>query len=120
MSLSLRLAKSSTQVTSGAPVVVAARDLSGRDTAIAALAGNQHALDEAIDALAATEGSEQTASQLRETANEMRANLDRLRSAVGQRLALRDERMAMEQAIRAAGDALERKLVPLIDDTNFT
>jgi methyl-accepting chemotaxis protein len=120
MSLSLRLAKSSTQVTSGAPVVVAARDLSGRDTAIAALADNQHALDEAIDALAATEGGERTASQLRETANEMRANLDRLRSAVGQRLELRDERMAMEQAIRAAGDALERKLVPLVDDTNFT
>jgi phosphoglycerate-specific signal transduction histidine kinase len=120
MSLSLKLAKSSAEVASAAPAVLAAADMGQRDTAVAAVAANQHALDEVIDALAATAGGKQATVGLRQTAGEMRGNLDRLSAAVGQRLALRDQRTAMATAIRATGDALDKKLTPLIDDTNFT
>jgi len=120
MSLSLKLAKSSAEVESAAPAVLAATDMRQRDTAVAALAGNQHALDEVIDALAATAGGKQATVELRQTAGEIRGNLDRMSAAVGQRLALRDRRMATATAIRATGDALDKKLTPLIDDTNFT
>jgi methyl-accepting chemotaxis protein len=120
MSLSLKLAKSSAQVASAAPAVLAAGDMGQRDAAVAALAGNQHALDEVIDALAATAGGKQATAGLRQTAGEMRGNLDRLSAAVGQRLALRDQRMTMVQAIRATADTFDKKLTPLVDDTNFT
>lgn len=120
MSLSLKLANSSAEVASAAPAVLAAADLRQRDTAVAAVAANQHALDEVIDALAATMGGKQATVGLRQTAGEMRGNLDRLSAAVGQRLALRDQRTATATAIRATGDTLDKKLTPLIDDTNFT
>ena len=150
MSLSLRLAKSSAQVASAAPAVLAAADLRQRDAAVAALTANQHALDQVIDALSATAGGvpsgsitsggiapvgtgsagtdsggtasgvQQSTAGLRQTAAEMRGNLDRLSAAVGQRLALRDQRTAMVRAIRATTDTLDLKLAPLVDDTNFT
>jgi methyl-accepting chemotaxis protein len=120
MALSLKLAKSSAEVASAAPAVLAAGDVRQRDAAVAALAANQHALDEVIDALAATGSGTQATVGLRQTAGEMHGNFDRLSAAVGQRLALRDQRLAMAAAIRATGDSLDKKLTPLIDDTNFT
>jgi len=120
MSLSLRLAKSSAQVAAAAPAVLAAADLAQRGAAAAALAASQRSLDAVIDALAATAGGQQATAGLRQAAGEMHANLDRLSAAVGQRLALRDRRIAMAGAIRAADDALDKKLAPLVDDANFT
>ena len=119
MSLSLRLAKSSAQVASAAPAVLAAADMGQRDTAMAALADSQHALDGVIDGFAATVGGKQATAGLRQAAGELRGNLDLLSAAVGQRLALRARRMAVAQAIRTAADGLDKILTPLVDDTNF-
>jgi methyl-accepting chemotaxis protein len=120
MSLSLKLAKSSAQVTAAAPAVLAATDISQRDAAVVALAASQHALDEVIDALAATAGGTEATAGLRQAAAAMRGNLDLLSTAEGQRLALRDQRMATMRAIRATADVLGTKLTPAIDDANFT
>jgi methyl-accepting chemotaxis protein len=120
MSLSLRLEKSSTQVTSAAPSVLAASDIGQRDKAVAALAASQHALDEVIDRLAATADGKTAIAGLRRTTADMRGNLDRLSAAVGERLTLRDQRIAMVRKIRAAADTLDKQLTPLVDDTSFT
>jgi methyl-accepting chemotaxis protein len=120
MSLSLRLAKSSAQVATAAPAVLAAAGLPQRDAAVTALAASQGSLDRVIDALAATVGGKQATAGLRQTAAEMRTNLDRLSVSVGKRLALRDRRIAMAGTIGATGDALDKSLTPLVDDANFT
>ena len=120
LSRSLKLVRSSTQVTSAAPAVLAAADMRQRDAAVAALTASQRALDEVIDELAATASGTQATAGLRQTADGMRRNLDRLSAAVGRRLGLRDQRMAMARAIRTSAETLDKKLTPLIDDTNFT
>ncbi len=120
MSLSLQLAKSSAQVASAAPAVLAAADIAQRDAAVAALTGNQRTLDEVIGALAERADGKNSTAALRQTADQLRGNLDQLSAAVGRRLALRDQRLAMAQAIRTAADSLGKKLAPVVDDANFT
>ena len=72
LSHSLKLVRSSAQVTAAAPAVLAAADIRQRDAAMAALAASQHALDEVIDELAATASGKQATAGLRQTAGEMR------------------------------------------------
>lgn len=119
MSLSLRLAKSSAEVVSAAPAVLAAVDVRQRNSAMTMLAADQRSLGQVIDALAATPGGQAATAVLRQTAAELHGNLDQLGAAVGRRLALRDQRIAQVRAIRAIDDALDKKLAPLIDDASF-
>jgi methyl-accepting chemotaxis protein len=119
MGLSLRLAKSSAEVVSAAPAVLAAVDVRQRDAAMKTLAAGQSSLGQVIDALAATPGGQAATAGLRQTAAKLHDNLDQLGAAVGRRLAFRDQRIAEVRAIRAIDDALDKKLAPLIDDASF-
>ena len=119
MGLSLRLAKSSAEVVSAAPAVLAAVDVRQRDSAMKTLAAGQSSLGQVIDALTATPGGQAATAGLRQTAAKLHDNLDQLGAAVGRRLALRDQRIAQVRAIRAIDDALDKKLAPLIDDASF-
>jgi methyl-accepting chemotaxis protein len=120
MSLSLRLAKRSAEVAAAAPTVLGAADLRQRDAAVATLTADQRALAEVVDALGVTPAGRQATAGLRQTMGELGANLDQLAAAVGQRLALRDRRIALAQAIRSTADALDKALAPLIDDAEFS
>ncbi|HEX7969890.1 MAG TPA: methyl-accepting chemotaxis protein [Stellaceae bacterium] len=119
MSLSLRLAKSSAEIVSIAPVLLAANDLSERQAAVTSLEASRQELSRATDALAATPGGTDGTASLRSATTDMADNLTRLADIVAQRLALRDARVAAEAHIAASHDAVDRALGPMIDDAVF-
>src|SRR5258708_18281513 len=100
MSASMRLAKSSAEITAVAPSLLAAADLKERAATLAALQSSQQELTRAIDLLAAMAGSAEATVPLRKVAGDLVDNLSGLSATVGQRRALRYERVAAAQLIR--------------------
>jgi methyl-accepting chemotaxis protein len=119
MSASLRLAKSSAEIASVAPALLAANDKKARDTEIASLQADQRDLRQAIDQLASAPGGEAATAPLRQAAAEMAANLTQMASTVERRLSLRDERLALTARLRQAHASIAEKLAPLVDDAGF-
>ncbi|HEV8027362.1 MAG TPA: methyl-accepting chemotaxis protein [Stellaceae bacterium] len=119
MSLSLQLARSSAEIVSVAPKLLAAADLDERKKALAKLDENQRELTRAIDALAATPGGREDTASLRGAADQMAANLAELARNVEQRLALRQQRLSTDAGVRATYGTLSQALAPMIDDAYF-
>jgi methyl-accepting chemotaxis protein len=119
MSASMRLAKSSAEITTVAPSLLAAADLDKRAATLAALQSSQQQLARAIDALAATAGGAEAAGPLREVADGLGDNLSKLSATVEQRLALRNERVVVAKQIHDDHEALAKALAPLVDDAGF-
>lgn len=119
MSVSLRLAKSSAGIAAVAPALLAAADMKERAATLAALQADQQELGRAIDELSATSGGTEATTQLRQLAGELAGNLSHLAATVEQRLALRDERVAMAKQIRDSHAVLGEALAPLVDDASF-
>ena len=119
MSLSLHLAKSSAEIVSVAPKLLAATALEERKTALAALEENQQELTRAIDALAATPGGREDTAPLQRAADQLAGNLGQLAKNVEQRLALHDQRLTADAGIRATYGALSQAMAPLLDDAIF-
>ena len=118
MSASLSLAKSSAEISAAAPALAAAADAKDRASVLAQLKAHQEELRRAIEALEAT-GNASEASSLRNLAGSFGDNLSALADGVQQRLALRDQRVALSQRIRDSHAALEQALAPLVDDAGF-
>jgi methyl-accepting chemotaxis protein len=118
MSSSLKLAKSSTEIAAAAPALVAATDIKQSKATLAALGAAQRELNQAIDALAAS-GDREGAEALRRLAGDLGRGLTDLAATVQERLKLRDQRIAMTDAIRASHTALAAALAPLVDDAGF-
>jgi methyl-accepting chemotaxis protein len=116
---SLRLTKSSAEITAVAPALLAAADTKERAATLDALQADQQELGRAIDALAATSGGAEATLSLRQLVSEFARNLSQLAAAVEQRLALRDERVTMVKQIRDSHSALAEALAPLADDAGF-
>jgi methyl-accepting chemotaxis protein len=119
MGASLRLTKSSAEITAVAPALLAAADTKEREATLEALQADQQELGRAIDALAATPGGAEATQPLRQLVGEFAGNLSQLAAAVEQRLALRDERVTMAKQIRDSHAALAEALAPLADDAGF-
>ena len=119
MSASLRLAKSSAEIASAAPALLAAINKRERDTEIALLESDQRELQKAIDELATAPGGAATTAELRAAAAKMASNLAQLAMTVERRLSLRDERIASTERIRQMHAALAEKVAPLVDDAGF-
>lgn len=119
MSLSLRLAKSSTEIVSGAPALLAANDMKERQVAVASLQADRQELGRAIEDLAATPGGREATAPLRRAAGDMAGNLGELATTVERRLALKEERVAMAAHLRATHAALAETLAPMVDDAGF-
>src|SRR6516225_7479904 len=92
MSASLRLAKSSAEIASAAPALLAAINKRERDTEIALLESDQREL-------ATAPGGAATTAELRAAAAKMASNLAQLAMTVERRLSLRDERIASTERI---------------------
>ncbi|HUK58716.1 MAG TPA: methyl-accepting chemotaxis protein [Stellaceae bacterium] len=120
LNLSVRLAQSSTELVSAAPTLLAAQTSAEREAAVAALQTSQHTLEETIAALAANTAGGDADTWVDPVAPQAIAeNLTQLSAAVGERLKLRDERLALDTSMRIAHDALSQKLEPIIDDVGF-
>ncbi len=120
MNLSVRLAQSSTELVSAAPTLLAADNAAEREAAVAALQGSQRTLEDAIAALAVNTARGDADYWVDPVAPKAMAdNLAQLSAAVEQRLARRDERIALYTNIRGAHEALSQKLAPLVNDVGF-
>jgi phosphoglycerate-specific signal transduction histidine kinase len=119
MSLSLRLVRSSAEIVSVAPSLVAAGDAKERDAAVASLQADQRGLESAVDALAATPGGGDATAALRRVAAEMAKNLTELAATVERRIALRDRRIEAAASLRKTHAALTTILAPMVDDAGF-
>ncbi|HYM02654.1 MAG TPA: methyl-accepting chemotaxis protein, partial [Stellaceae bacterium] len=119
MSLSLRLAKSSAEIVSAAPSLLAATDAKEREAAVGALQTYQRDLSSAIDALAAMPGGAEATASLRRAASEISKNLAEIATTIEKRLALRDQRIDAATRLRATHGALAAALAPLVDDASF-
>ncbi|HEV3176223.1 MAG TPA: response regulator [Stellaceae bacterium] len=119
MSLSTRLEKASASIAAGAPSLLAASDGKGRQAAMAGLTAAQRELAEIIGALAGAPGGSATIDELRRVAGEIGGNLDQLAVVVEQRHALKHEREATVERIRAAHADIAAKLAPFADDAAF-
>jgi methyl-accepting chemotaxis protein len=119
MSSSVRLAKSSAEIVSIAPALLAAANPAERQAALASLQADQDQLNRAIAAIGATPNGGAATEPLRRAAAEMTDNLSQLSKIVEQRLALRDQRVAVDSGIRAAHAAIAQALAPLVDDGSF-
>jgi methyl-accepting chemotaxis protein len=114
-------------VTLASNVAMAAADVVGHAQALLAASGAQEranalkALDAARgtlkDAVVALPGEE--AAKLKETAQRVSENLDRLAKSVADRQAIATERAAVVAAVRAAHEKLAATLVPMVDDAAF-
>jgi methyl-accepting chemotaxis protein len=114
-------------VTRASNIAMAAADVVGQAQALLAASGADErtralkALDAARaalnDAAAALPGEE--AAKLKETAQCMSENLDRLAKSVAERQAIAAERATLVGAVRAAHGKLAEKLVPMVDDGAF-
>jgi len=114
-------------VTRASNIATAAADVVGQAQALLAASGADErtrvlkALDAARatlnDAVAALPGEE--AVKLKETAQRMSENLDRLARSVAERQAIAAERATLVGAVRAAHEKLAEKLVPMVDDVAF-
>src|SRR5690349_15950279 len=119
MSASLRLAKSSAEIASAAPALLAANDKKARNAEIASLEADQRELQKAIDELATAPGGAATTAELRAAAAKMATNLAQLAETVERRLSLRDGRIALTERIRQTHATLAEKIAPLVDDAGF-
>ncbi|MGH7123232.1 MAG: response regulator [Stellaceae bacterium] len=119
MSLSTRLEKTSASIAAGAPSLLAAADNKARQSAMAGLTAAQRELAEVIGALASAPGGSAHTGDLRRVAAEIGSNLDQLAAAVEQRHALKGEREAIVESIRATHADVAAKLAPLADDAAF-
>jgi methyl-accepting chemotaxis protein len=119
MSFSLRAARSSAEIVSVAPKLLAAADLDERDKALTTLKDNQKELTRTIDALAQTPGGREVTASLQVAVDQMAANLSELSKNVEQRLALREQRLTADAGIRSTYNTLSQALTPLIDDAYF-
>jgi len=119
MGVSLRLAKSSAEISAVAPALLAAAGANERASALSALQADQRELNSAIDALAATSDGGTMVVPLRQLATQLGDNLGQLARTVEQRQALRDQRAALESQIRDSHAALGTALAPLGDDASF-
>jgi methyl-accepting chemotaxis protein len=118
MSASVRLARSSAEIVSIAPALLAAHDMKERDATLAAARVDERALQQAIDEIAASGGAQSTAA-LRGAAGEMNRNLGELAAAVERRIGFGGEIAALEDRIRATHGAIAAALAPLADDASF-
>ncbi len=118
MSASVRLAKSSAEIVSIAPALLAARDMKERDATLAAARADERALQQTIDEIAVSGGAQSTES-LRGAATEMNKNLGELAAAVERRIGSRGAVAALEDRIRATHGAIAAVLAPLADDASF-
>jgi methyl-accepting chemotaxis protein len=119
MSASVRLAKSSAEIVSIAPALLAAHDIKQREASVAALQIDEKSLQQAIEEIGATHGEEQDVAALRAAAAQMSKNLNELAGAVQQRIALRGEIASVSAAVRTAHHAVDTAVAPLIDDASF-
>jgi methyl-accepting chemotaxis protein len=119
MSLSLRLVKGSADLAAVAPTLLVAKTPPEREAAIAELTRDQLELDRTIKALVGRMGETNEAATLHGLARDIAANLQQLSDIVAHRLELRAERLEMDARMRAAHEALAKKLSSLIDDTRF-
>jgi methyl-accepting chemotaxis protein len=119
MSASLRLAKSSAEIASVAPALLAADDKQEREREIAALQADQRDLKQAIERLAAAPAGEAATAPLRQASAAMSDNLARLAATVDRRQSLRDERLALTTRLRQTHASIAEKLAPLADDASF-
>jgi methyl-accepting chemotaxis protein len=119
MDASLKLTKSSAEISAVAPALLAAADAKERAATLDALQADQQELGSAIDALAATPGGAEATRPLRQLVGKFAGNLSQLAAAVEQRLARRDERVTMAKEVRESHAALAEALAPLADDAGF-
>jgi methyl-accepting chemotaxis protein len=119
MSASVRLAKSSAEIVSIAPALLAAHDIKQREATVAALQIDEKTLQQAIEEIGASHGEEQDVATLRDAAAQMSKNLNELAGAVQQRITLRGEIASVSAGVRAAHHAVDTAVAPLIDDASF-
>jgi methyl-accepting chemotaxis protein len=119
MSASVRLTKSSAEIVAIAPALLAAHDMKQRDATVAALKSDEQSLRQAIDAIGASDGSDETIAALNSAATQMKKNLDQLAAAMQQRIALDGDIGDMLGRIRATHAKIEKTLAPLVDDASF-
>jgi len=119
ISVSLRLTKSSAEIVSVAPALVAARDAKERQDAVAQLEEHQSGLSHALDTLAATANGAAAVAPVRHAAEELNNNLSEIAKDVERRQALTAERVDMAKRIRAAHAKLSEALAPMVDDAAF-
>jgi methyl-accepting chemotaxis protein len=119
MTASVRLARSSAEIASIAPALLAAHDMKERDATLAALEADEKSLRQAIDEIAATAGSGEAIGALRGAAEQMAANLAELAEDVQKRLKLDGEIAAVAAQVRSTHNAIETTLAPLVDDASF-
>ncbi|MDB5404222.1 MAG: hypothetical protein JWQ55_6240 [Rhodopila sp.] len=119
MSLSARLAKSSADLSAAAPALLVARSPADQDAAIKELTADQREVDQMIEALTARIGDASQAAMLRGLARDIAANLQQLSGMVARSAGLRGDRRAVDVQVRAAHEALSKKLGSSFDDTGF-
>ncbi|HUJ99386.1 MAG TPA: methyl-accepting chemotaxis protein [Stellaceae bacterium] len=119
MTASVRLARSSAEIVSIAPALLAAHDMKEHDATLATLQADQKSLQQAIDAIASTANRDQTIGALRGAAGQMAANLTGLAADVQRRLELDGQITALAAQVRATHKAIEAALAPLVDDASF-
>jgi methyl-accepting chemotaxis protein len=119
MTASVRLARSSAEIASIAPALLAAHDTKERDATLAALEADEKSLQQAIDEIAAGAGSGEATGALRGAARQMAVNLAGLAEGVRQRLKLDGEIAAVAAQVRSTHNAIETALAPLVDDASF-
>ncbi len=119
MTASVRLARSSAEIASIAPALLAAHDMKERDATLATLQADEKSLRHAIDEIAATARSDEAIGALRGAAAQMATNLDGLAGDVQRRIELDGEIAALAAHVRTTHNAIDVALAPLVDDASF-
>jgi len=119
MAASVRLARSSAEIASIAPALLAAHDMKERDATLALLKADEQSLRQAVDAIAASDGNGEAIGALRGAAAQMTANLDGLADEVQHRIELYGKIAALAARVRATHNAIAVAIAPLVDDASF-
>ncbi len=119
MSASVRLARSSAEIASIAPALLAAHDVKEREAALTALHADERSLLQAIDDIAATADQPAAIKALRDMAGEMVTNIDGLAVGVERRISLASVISTRAAQFRATHEAINTTLAPLVDDASF-
>jgi methyl-accepting chemotaxis protein len=118
ISTSLRIAKTSAEITAAAPSLFAATSSSETRPVMAVLGAKQAELNRFIGMLAGMPGDDSTAAKLKEYADKMKQQLDGIAATVDQRLAATSDRMRAVAGIAAASQAFAEAIRPLLDSSS--
>src|SRR5579863_2277157 len=118
MSISLRLARESAEITSAAPALASAPDAKTHDADVAALNAHLQQLNTLIGELGTNTENAKTADALHKTAKDLQEKLAEIGTSVQHRLQLKDQREKLEDGINAAHRNLIGKIAPLVENAN--